>query len=201
MRPDACALSQVTVQGLVSFRGFLMVFTLGCHDEGGVNANAISCSSPRALKIENQVYYSETGQTWTLSRKPYTVDGFERARHIQHKWSGERVGEFRVDYKVIVHLDVIYLIGGDVMRAPRDTAGNLFLDEDGSVFIGRTKARDIWVCKGLLPAATMCNDRTPGGLQIADTQTKVAQKYSERTCVFVWDPLKVSSEPLTTEDS
>lgn len=52
-------------------------------------------AAPTAGRLENRIWYSRNGQSWTLSRLPYRVDTFGRAVHIAHPWSGQVDGEYR----------------------------------------------------------------------------------------------------------
>ena len=48
VRENACALTKVDVLTVLSFNGYLMAFTLGCHNQIDFNQVAVDCSHPYA---------------------------------------------------------------------------------------------------------------------------------------------------------
>jgi len=199
--PNSCAVTKVTVQALITFRRYLILFTLGCHDTKDGNEPPVDCDHETAGRLENRMYYSRNGRFWTLSRKPYEVDQYQRAVHVQHSWSGARDGEYRWDYKVVVHLDTIFLIGGERRYAATDLQGNFFFDEDGEISFTVGKSRDIYVSKGPTPISKYCNDKKEGGLEYTDFQEKIEYTMATRQCVWYWTEQTISDATIEELDA
>ena len=51
VRENACALTKVDVLSVISFNGYLMAFTLGCHNQLDFNQVAVDCSHPYAGRM------------------------------------------------------------------------------------------------------------------------------------------------------
>jgi len=194
--PDSCALTKVMVQQFVSFRGYMMLFTLGCHDKEDPNQQPVDCSAPTAGRLENRIWYSRNGQSWTLSRLPYRVDTFGRAVHIAHPWSGQVDGEYRWDYRVVVHLDTLVLLGGEGRAAPQTLRGDYIRNEQGVLQFAMGKRREIYMSKGLMSIYDMCNDKKEDGMQYDDFQRAVRTTFGRKECVFPWLPQTISQASI-----
>ena len=48
VRDNACALTEVDVLSVTSFNGYLLAFTVGCHNQLSFNQVAVECSHPYA---------------------------------------------------------------------------------------------------------------------------------------------------------
>ena len=64
VRENSCALTHVDVIAMVAYSGYLMVFTIGCHNQLDFNQVAVPCSHPYAGPLENRIYMTTTGQSW-----------------------------------------------------------------------------------------------------------------------------------------
>ena len=118
MRENACALTHVDIVSVVGFQGYLMAFTIGCHNQLSFDQTAVPCSHPYAGPLENRIYSTRDGKTWSITMRPFDIDFFDQAVGKPYLWSSTSTGELRFDFKVIVHLDTLFLIGGVKLYAP-----------------------------------------------------------------------------------
>jgi len=172
--PGACALSHIEVQAAVVYRSRMLLFTVGCHSydiPAGARRyeKAIDCSVEQdgPFQRENRIYYSSDGVTWRLSQRPFRLSQFLEPEFMQHHWSGKRSGEYRVGYKVLVHHDSLYLIGGQQKITFVDKFDNPILDKDGKVQKQDLDAMDMWLSKGLVDLLLLCvqnSDLTTQGI-------------------------------------
>lgn len=121
---NACALINVDVQALVSWRGYLFLFTTGCHDYEDQQEKPRKCLGP-GDPVHNRVWYTQNGQSWLMAKRPFTVDDALRSVDGRYLWSGRIDGEFRYDFRVVVHHDTLYIVGGGMRKVQIDQNGAL----------------------------------------------------------------------------
>ena len=46
-----------------------MAFTIGCHDQLSFDQTAVKCDHPYAGPLENRIYTTQNGTTWSLTGK------------------------------------------------------------------------------------------------------------------------------------
>eukprot|EP00282_Hemiselmis_andersenii_P035597 CAMPEP_0169433038 /NCGR_PEP_ID=MMETSP1042-20121227/3800_1 /TAXON_ID=464988 /ORGANISM="Hemiselmis andersenii, Strain CCMP1180" /LENGTH=794 /DNA_ID=CAMNT_0009543555 /DNA_START=227 /DNA_END=2608 /DNA_ORIENTATION=+ len=170
---NACALTNVDVQDMVAWRGYMFLFTTACHDLDDDNQDAVPCGSrPSAQSTQNRIWYSQNGRSWLLARRPYMVDTFLRPDTQPYGWQGTEPGEFRYAFHVAIHKDTMYIVGGFMHRLPR-VGGQLATDADGNFAYIESVKEDLWMCKSFLESTLLCNDKSDQGLSGED--------YSKRT--------------------
>ena len=112
---------------------------------------------PGRFHRENRIYYSVDGVFWRLSQRPFRVNQFLVPRFIPHDWSGQLQGEYRFGYRVLVHHDTLYLIGGKMRVIFKNAVSGIpELDRDGNLQLMTVDAADLWVSKGLIDMQLMC---------------------------------------------
>lgn len=168
----ACGLAHVEIQAVAVYRGKMMLFTVGCHDytlrpNEPRYESAVPCTVQQVsdevqdvsggFQRENRVYYSTTGMTWRLSQRPIRTDQWQKSSFIPHPWSGDVVGEYRQNFKVLVHYDSLYLIGGRKFIISRDSKGEVLLKKGIAQIVG-IDVLDVWISKGLLDMKYVCAD-------------------------------------------
>jgi hypothetical protein len=67
------------------------------------------------------------------------------------------VGEYRQNFKVLVHYDSLYLIGGRKFIISRDSKGEVLLKKGIAQIVG-IDVLDVWISKGLLDMKYVCAD-------------------------------------------
>ena len=53
VRDNACALTKVDVVSVISFNGYLLAFTIACHNQLSFNQVAVECSHPYAGTMQS----------------------------------------------------------------------------------------------------------------------------------------------------
>ena len=192
--PGACGLSDVEVQAAVTYRGVMMLFTVGCHDYDLPTGapryeRAVPCSPTQdgPYQRENRVYYSSTGVTWRLSQRPYRLNPFLIPQFIQHPWSGSLQGEYRYGYRVLVHMDSLYIVGGNQMTVYRASiGGDPVLDRNGKRQYQGIPVMDIWISKGMVDMSLLCTETSD--LTTKDFKDRM-QMDRLPECTFFFDSL------------
>jgi hypothetical protein len=111
IRESACALSHVDVIAMISFNGFLMAFTIGCHNQLTYDQIAVNCDHPYAGLLENRIYFTEDGTSWHLTMQPFTVNLWDQPVPTPYSWSQITAGELRYNMKVCPeNLFVLYTV-------------------------------------------------------------------------------------------
>ena len=196
MRGNACALTDVDLVSVVSFNSYLMAFTIGCHDQLSFDQTAVKCDHPYAGPLENRIYTTQNGTTWSLTGRPFDVDSFEKVMHQPYRWGtsadgqGKAVdGEVRYDFKVTSHLDTLFIIGGIKLQAPLDRFGKVYKDPDNPKknYLEVQAMNDIWISKGLMAGSSVCVDKFDDGLSSAETAINMKKTRDQVECKIRWD--------------
>ena len=66
VRENACALTNVDVVSMLAFSGYLLAFTIGCHNQLDFNQIAVPCTHPYAGPLENRIYMTTNGKSWCV---------------------------------------------------------------------------------------------------------------------------------------
>ena len=196
MRENACALTNVDIVAVLSFSSYLLAFTIGCHNQLDFNQVPVECDHRYAGPLENRIFATKDGKLWSLTLTPFNVDFFDRAVHKPFPWAagmdakGNRIiGEIRYNFRVTVHLNTLYIVGGQMLKAPLDNFGNPFKDPDDPKknYIQVQPMNDVWVSKGLVLGPGVCVDKFDQGLSQSQTVQRVQAKFGDIPCKLAWD--------------
>ena len=171
--PGACGLSDVEIQAAVSYRNTMLLFTVGCHEFNPPTGaprreRAVPCSPTQdgPYQRENRIYYSTNGVTWRLSQRDFRLNTFLVPTFLKHPWSGLYPGEYRYGYRVVVHVDTLFIVGGKRWHVYLENF-NPVLDRNGKFQYQGFDTMDIWVSKGMVDTSLLCvevNDLTTKAL-------------------------------------
>ena len=66
-----------------------------------------------------------------MAKRPFTVDDALRSVDGRYLWSGRIDGEYRFDFRVVVHHDTLYIVGGGMRKVQIDENGALETRPEG----------------------------------------------------------------------
>jgi hypothetical protein len=142
----------------------MMLFTVGCHEYnlpiGAPRSDrAVPCSPNQdgPYQRENRIYYSTNGVTWRLSQRDFRLNTFLLPAFIKHPWSGLYPGEYRYGYRVVLHADTLFIVGGKRWQVYLENF-NPVLDRNGKLQYQGLDSMDIWVSKGMVDTSLLCTE-------------------------------------------